>query len=544
MKKYLVLAMIAALAMTGSAFASRAQFVGSSDATFAFGSPATTNNNDSCDIGTTPAATLLLPYFEVDVNNTNRGSAVTTLFTVTNTSSYPQIAHVTVWTDWSYPVLDFNIFLTGYDVQAINLYDVLVTGVVAPPAGTTSNGTTNPPGAFSEANDANPNFLSNTGCGVLPGQLPTGLVADVRTALTTGVYPTGGCTSTRIGTNTHPGGLAVGYLTIDVANNCSTSLPTNSSYYTGEILYDNVLTGDYQTINPNPSTGNYAGGNPLVHIRAIPEGGPAGTPVATNLPYTFYDRYTTGAARTADRRQPLPGVFAARYIQGGAGGFSTNLKIWREGLTGATLTCSAYAPNSALFISNITRFDEHENPTTQGSGQVCSPCGPGVQTLPETSANATTSSVFPNISNAAGDVAGWMYLNLSNNATSASGAGGALVTTAALSAQRPGFGQGPTGTTYLNAGGAFAAGTSGTRATSQNWVITSMFAEGRYSVDFDAAWLANGCTPQFLYTGPTTAAPSATVSNVLVCPTGIVCTPTNTSVNVPAQPYIAPQVNP
>jgi len=534
MKKYLVLAMIAALAMTGSAFAAQhSQWVANADATFAFGAPATTNNNDSCDIGTTPAATLLLPYFEVDVNNTNRGSAVTTLFTITNTSSFPQIAHVTVWTDWSYPVLDFNIFLTGYDVQAINLYDVLVTGIVAPPAGTTSNATTNPPGAFSEANDSNPNFLTATNCGVLPGQLPTGLIADVRTALTTGVYPTGGCTTTRIGSTTHPGGLAVGYLTVDVANNCSTSLPTNSSYFTGEILYDNVLTGDYQTINPNPSTGNYAGGNPLVHIRAIPEGGPAGTPVVTNLPYTFYDRYTPALARTADRRQPLPGVFAARYIQGGAGGFNTNLKIWREGLSGATLTCSAYAPNGALFVSNITRFDEHENPTTSGSGQVCSPCGPGVQTLPETSANPTNSSVFPNIATAAGDVGGWMYLNLSNNATFAGAT--SLLTSTALSAQRAGFG-GPASV--------FAPGAAGTRGTSQNWVITSMFAEGRYSVDFDAAWLANGCTPQAFYTGPTTAAPSATVPNVLTCPAGLVCTPTNLSANVPVAPYVPPQVNP
>jgi len=75
----------------------------------------TTNNDDSCDIGTYPAATLLLPYFEVDT--AQRG--VDTFFTVTNVSSLPQIAHVTIWTDWSFPVLDFSLFLTGYDVQSI-----------------------------------------------------------------------------------------------------------------------------------------------------------------------------------------------------------------------------------------------------------------------------------------------------------------------------------------------------------------------------------------------------------------------------------------
>src|SRR6266550_1707987 len=78
-----------------------------------------------------PAATLLLPYFEVDAY-APIGSGPTTLFTITNTSRYPQIAHVTLWTDWAFPVLGFNLFLTGYDVQAINLYDVIVRGIIAP----------------------------------------------------------------------------------------------------------------------------------------------------------------------------------------------------------------------------------------------------------------------------------------------------------------------------------------------------------------------------------------------------------------------------
>jgi len=116
--------------------------------------------------------------------------------------------------------------------------------------------------------------------------------------------------------------------TIDVAATCGTTLPFDPAYFSTEILFDNVLIGDYQQINPNPATGNYAGGNPLVHIRAVPEGGLAGQPaVLTNLPYTFYDRYTPAAARTFDRRQPLPSVFAARYIQGGTGAFNTNFKI-------------------------------------------------------------------------------------------------------------------------------------------------------------------------------------------------------------------------
>jgi hypothetical protein len=75
MKKLLVLAMMATLLMAGSAFAVNRTLTPVPNATFSFGAPGvasgptTTNNDDSCDIGVAPAATLLLPYFEVDFTN-------------------------------------------------------------------------------------------------------------------------------------------------------------------------------------------------------------------------------------------------------------------------------------------------------------------------------------------------------------------------------------------------------------------------------------------------------------------------------------------
>ena len=45
---------------------------------------------------------------------------------------------------------------------------------------------------------------------------------------------------------------------------------------------------------------------------------------------------------------------------------------------------------------------------------------------------------------------------------------------------------------YLNLNG--LAGLSTARST-QGWVVVSMRAEGRYSVDFDATALGNGCSP-------------------------------------------------
>src|ERR1700743_3584845 len=78
-----------------------------------------------CTEDAVPAATLLLPYFEVDLNNPN---GLTTLFSVNNASSTAVLAHVVVWSDLSVPVLDFNIYLTGYDVQSVNLRDIIVSG--------------------------------------------------------------------------------------------------------------------------------------------------------------------------------------------------------------------------------------------------------------------------------------------------------------------------------------------------------------------------------------------------------------------------------
>jgi len=552
MKKFLVLAMAATLLMAGSAFAvqrnvSSTALVPTPELTFSNGvQPTSTNNNDTCDIGVTPAATLLLPYFEVETAGT-AGTGATTLFTITNTSRFPQIAHVTVWTDWSFPVLDFNIFLTGYDVQGINLFDVIVRGLIVPstPLGTsisTVPGGPTPPGSTIGAtpanNTSNPNFILlgsfdvRSSCLGLPGTIQSDLALAIKNALTTGtgyVSSAATCGSTQIGFN--HGTVAKGYVTVDVASYCSQQLPTDVNYYSGgtaSILFDNTLIGDYQQLGPTPAGAGTAAsfdaqGNPMVHIRAVPEGGLSGAAggiaVATNLPFTFYDRYT-GVNPTVDRRQPLPSLFAARYIQAAALGFATNFKIWREGITNNSLTCSTYAVNSDLLVTSFIRFDEHENSYGTGIANCVSPCGSTAVTLPETSSTNSTDSKFPILTGL--DVGGWMYMNLSNQAVHDSAAPAAVYT-----AQRVGFGStGP------------APPARGSRTTSQNWVIISMFGNvglNRLSVDFDAAWLGNGCTNA----EPAGAiiAPESQRTGPLVCPTN---TPaTNCGVGT-LPPYVNP----
>jgi hypothetical protein len=453
MRKTFVWALMATLLVAGSAFAGPWNV--SENATFATGGPATTNNDDSCDISVTPAATLLLPYFEVDIESA-AGTGETTLFTITNVSQLPQVAHVTLWTDWSYPVIDFNIYLTGYDVQSINLYDVIVRGELAPDAGTGSG--ISPVGALSGTSataEYNNPLLDEADCfSAAPVDLNEGYVIRMQQAFTLGRFPILGALNacTNIG-GTHDN--AVGYATIDVANRCSTALPTDAGYFTTEINFDNVFIGDYQQVNGDE---DFAQGNPMVHIRAIPEGGTAADPVVINFDRTFYGRYTGGS--NVDRRQPLPALFAARWISGGATGFETFFKIWREGRTGATSACSPasanlFPRNGALGVAELVRFDEEENPTTLTPAEEVSPPIETDVSMAETGLyDVTDTGTFP--PNPDDAVSGWMYLNLNEPAAPEYPAG----------------------------------------IATQNWVIVSMRAEDRFSVDFDAAFLGNGCTPE------------------------------------------------
>ena len=100
-----------------------------------------------CTIDDVPAATLLLPYFEVDLANPN---GVTTLFSINNASASAALAHVTLWTDESVPTLDFDVYLTGYDVQTLNVRDIF-NGILPRTAddGSDPSDTISPQGALS-----------------------------------------------------------------------------------------------------------------------------------------------------------------------------------------------------------------------------------------------------------------------------------------------------------------------------------------------------------------------------------------------------------
>jgi hypothetical protein len=404
------------------------------------GRPTSTNNDDSCDIALLPAATLLVPYFEVDLASPH-GKGVNTLLTVTNVSNLEQAAHVTLWTDWGFPVLDFNVYLTGYDVQSLSLYDIIALGQLAPFRGTGFEDPGSPEGDFSGNNP----LVQEETCYGLVMQMREPYMTRLRRAFTEGIVPA----LARFPSCSEIGAKhanAVGYVTIDVTSRCGATVPTDPDYYQ-ELLFDNVLMGDYQQFDP---ASHYAEGGPMVHIRAIPEGGTvqqrAASPetYGSNFPRTFYSRYQDG--KSMDGRQPLPSQFAAHWISGGPAQFSTSFRIWREGAAISGYSCGQHVRNAEIPVAEIVRFDEDENPTVLAD-PVC--CGVPFDTLLPVLANVSVDDeqAFP--PEVEGATAGWMFMNLDDP-------------------REP-------------------------HAT-QAWVVAARRARGGYAVSGDVVALGNGCS--------------------------------------------------
>jgi hypothetical protein len=309
------------------------------------------------EIGTidpVPAATLLVPYFEVDLSN---ASGITTLFSVNNASAFAMLAKVTVWTDLGVPTISFPIYLTGYDVQTMNVRDLL-NGVFPQTAsdGQDLTDTISPQGALSQ----DINFASCSGVLPLPPLTPA-LAADLQAAhrgLAAATLLGGQC-----GGVAHGDSIARGYITVDVVNNCTPRTPRDGPAYfttggTGDATNQNALWGDVFYVDPG---NNFAQGDTLAHVEA------SGTDPETSVAgqYTFYGRYVLWTA--ADNREPLATSFVVRFINGGAFTGGTSLIGWRDPkVNQGSFVCPAVLGVRPLWYplgqEGIVVFDEQENP--------------------------------------------------------------------------------------------------------------------------------------------------------------------------------------
>jgi hypothetical protein len=393
-----------------------------------------------------PAATLLLPYFEQDVGSRN---GVTTQFSVNNASDQAVLAHITVWSDLSVVVLDFNIYLTGYDVQTISLRDLL-SGILprTASAGQDPADTISPQGAFSQDID----FASCNGLLPPPAVLPASFVAHLQQSLTgrPDALFSGLCFGRALGDN-----IARGYITIDTVSNCTFRNPSVSGYFaaggTGDATNQNVLWGDY--FYSNPATGA-AEGNTLVHIVAD-----ANDPeTSTSGQYTFYGRYVGWSA--VDNRRPLGTNFAVRYLNGGPSVNTTSLIVWRDSKKiQAPFTCPVVDGTRPSWYrlgqEKIFIFDEQEQPAVPPSLNVSpQPAGAFSPFPAETQRVAVGGTDFPVPFNS-----GWLLLNLN---------------------------------TFVTPAG-FVPPFDPTAA--QAWVAVKMDSGGRFSVGYDAIQLDNADHP-------------------------------------------------
>ncbi len=288
-----------------------------------------------CVLDHQPAATLLLPYFEVDLDD---GAGVTTIFSVVNTSPESVYARVVLWTDAAYPTLGFDLYLTGFDVQSVNLRDVFAGRLP-----TTGPGSS-PVGPYS-----GPDVLSPT-CGRAAPEIDfSDFIQHAHTGEAS-PFTEGLCAGLDHGDN-----VARGYVTIDVVEGCTLLVPSDEGYFGqgGVALYDNVLMGEFLYLEPGADN---ARGENLVAIEADPDFGNA-----NDTGYTFYGRYLV-PADGRDGREPLPSVWLNRYVQGGGLGIESTQIVWRSTPGAPELfDCPSEPSWYPMESGEVLSFDEQEN---------------------------------------------------------------------------------------------------------------------------------------------------------------------------------------
>jgi hypothetical protein len=386
-----------------------------------------------CALDVVPAATLLFPFVPYDYDGGMTGQ--TTLFTITNVSSEAQIVHITVWSDYSVAILDFNVILTGYDVVQMNIRDILGDGTLPGPL--TGDTVWDDENAGEEPVPLGPVSPSNE----LWATAPTGLDIDAPEATWDGTpvgppgeyldcdpdWADGGWLSSpnnytakiddtsltnfenafRLSQDadksyylcgettdvedtwfiTRDGGPAWTYITADVVQNCNKDLPDNDgiSYFgPATVTYNNVIIGDVIHMNADM---NFSEADNAIHLEADINIDTTDTPLASQT--TFYHRYTLDRTdpfpawtqEAEDGREPLPTAWAFRYQYMPAVGIDTWVRAWKGGTLFTTvqdLTTVTNSPSpgeieaSSCLAYTYYSWDMDENPAEGGAGS-----GPG-----------------------------------------------------------------------------------------------------------------------------------------------------------------------
>jgi hypothetical protein len=358
-----------------------------------------------------PAATLLLPYFEVALPSKAGGKAkgATTVFTVQNVSDDATLTRVTVWSDLAVPVTAFDVYLTGYDVQTIDLADVIAGRLpITASVGQDPGDDISPKGPAS----SDFNYASCGNTLPFPPELVDDFAEHMRAALTgqPSALFQNRCAGRNYGEK-RP--LARGFVTVDVVTQCSFLYPSSVGYFiaggVGVAGNTNQLVGDYVFAD-----GGRTHGDALVSVRAD------AVDFETSMPgeYTFYSRFVFDTA--ADNRQPLATSFAGRFVNDPKdrlfpGG--TSVLAWRDPKVAnpQPFDCASQPFWFPLSQEQIVVFDEEENPEI--------PTFPPVPPLPPEVLNpfpaATQRARVGGVEFPVDFERGWLFMNLNTTIAAA-----------------------------------------------------------------------------------------------------------------------------
>lgn len=304
-----------------------------------------------------PAATLLLPYFEVGLDDAT--SEVNTVFTIRNVGPAAALAHVMLFTDYSVGTFAFDVYLTGFASRTIDLGALFRSEIEAGAF----------VGSYALARDTPvPEPPPAPTGGVFADNFETGDLGrwSVVKSRVTGVELAAyhrGAPSERTGLCAgvdHGDAIARGYVLIDNVNELAgDTFPEQDNYFPfaggGISSRDNILWGTYELRHPNQ---NYAIANPMIHIEARENK----SALQKGQVPTFYARYVNETE--TDRREPLDPAWATRYVTGGAFDGGTSLMYWRDPeVVQQAFPCGSPPSWAPLATRSVVAFDEEGNGT-------------------------------------------------------------------------------------------------------------------------------------------------------------------------------------
>jgi len=378
----------------------------------------------TCTIDQRPGATLLVPYFQVSYDAdgnviTTGAGARDTIVTIMNASSAPMIAHVDVYDRQTIIRLDFDIALSGFDVQPMRMSDI-ISGFLP----VTSNGLGDD--ACQRNQNASVYPDSDGYLRVRPLSPATGLDnSQATTQYSVPAFNFDLASQLREDCNGDLDALAVGYLVIDHANYCNLSNPSDPVYYEndaigmennlwGEIIFTSGLgipTYAMSTVNleADVAFGDAAELDPFDTVRTFyarywdPFTEVFCTNCGSGDPETDLSLSAPWDAGFGDQREPLGLKWAARWFDAGLA-LTTTFRVWRSSPAGGD--CDVEAPTVTLNF-----FDEEENTTTQGTCP--SPCTNPTFNFPF----ETQQRVIADFARPVGAAAGWVDMSFVNNSS-------------------------------------------------------------------------------------------------------------------------------